>query len=364
MADIQSKNPTMEKLLASLEKKPISLSRGQEVEGEVVAVADKEIILDLGAKSEGVLNKRDLLSLEVQSLNIGDKIRAFVIDSESDSGQVILSTKQASPKLSGSRPHSASWNRFILARDHQTKLSGQVIEVNKGGLIIEIDGIRGFLPNSQVGFELISKAKDGMSSLAGENLTVGVIEVDINNNRLIFSQKGQLSQEVKKKLEEFEVGQKIKGKVIAVMPFGLFIDLNGIGGLVFIGDVSWERQEDLNALFKIGQEIEAVVLSKDEDFGRVNLSIKQLQKDPLESIAEKYQADDVVKAIVSSVSDSGVVFKLEDGVEGFIPSSKLDTDSKYEVGQAVSVLVDSIDKSKRRVNLSPFVTTTKGLIYK
>lgn len=356
----------MEELLASQTLKISSLYRGQEVTGEVVAFTDKEITLDLGTKSEGVLQKREVK----QEVTIGDKLKAFVAMSENEHGQVVLSlSPQSRLTTSSSRggSHRSDWSRFSQAQSSKAKLKGTVMEVNKGGLIVEADGVRGFLPNSQVGFELLSKtngkSSGGMETLVGQTLSLTVIEIDQTNNKLIFSQRGVVSEDIKLQLKSFKVGQKNTGKIVAILPFGLVVDVSGVEGLVFISDVSWEKIEDLSALFKKGQEIEVQVTGIDGELGRLNLSIKHLQEDPFAKLAEIYPADEVVKGEIISVNETGVIVKFKDGVEGLLPVSKMGSGS-FEVGKSVTLLVDGVDSRKRVVNLAPMITSTEGLIYK
>lgn len=351
----------MEKLLASQSKKLVTLFRGQQVEGEVISISDKEIILDLGAKSEGVLQKRELS----QETKVGDKIKVFVNVAENEYGQAVVSTSQQLRQTSSTRgSRGFSWNRFTQAQTQKSILKGVVLEVNKGGLIVEVEGVRGFLPNSQVGFELLSKVAKGMEDLIGQTLNLIVIEVDQNNNKLIFTQRGQVSEEVKNKLREFKTGDQVSGKILAVLPFGLVVDVSGIEGLVFISDVSWEKVEDLNALYKAGQNIEVKVLGIDEELGRLNLSVKELSEDPFSKLAEKYPVDEVVKGEITSVTEAGVTIKLEEGIEGLLSASKMEPSQNYPVGKTITILVDSVDSKRRRINLVPFVTSTEGLIYK
>ncbi len=203
-----------------------------------------------------------------------------------------------------------------------------------------------------------------MENLIGQTLSLNVIEVDPQDNKLIFSQRGQVSDEVKDKLKEFKSGQKVPGKIVAVLPFGLVVDVNGSEGLVFIADVSWEKVEDLSKMFKVGQDLQVSVMGIDEELGRLNLSLKQLVEDPFAKLVGKYPADEVVKGEVVSVSDAGVVFKLEESVEGLLPASKMEAGVSYEAGKSMNVLVDSVDAARRKINLAPFITTTEGLIYK
>ena len=372
----------MEELLASQDKKLVTIFRGQQVEGEVVAITDKEITLDLGAKSEGVMTTREIPQPQLEDLKVGSKLKAFVYMPENEHGQVVLSLQKQVPSshLEGARAHlrggssrgggkprggkRIDWSKFIQAQNQKSKLQGTVLEVNKGGLIVEVTGARGFLPNSQVGFELLSKAGGGMDNLIGQDLTVTVIEVDADNNKLIFSERGQVSDEIKEKIKGFKANQKVSGKIVAILPFGLVVDISGVEGLVFISDVSWEKIEDLSKQFTVGEELEVLVSGLDTDLGRLNLSIKQLTEDPFERSVEKYPVDEVVKGMITEVLSSGVAVKLEDSMEGFLPASKMNPDTTYEVGKSLTLLVDSVDSQKRRINLAPFVTSTAGLIYK
>lgn len=366
---------TMEELLASQNKKLITIFRGQSIEGSIVGITDKEITLDLGAKSEGILPVREIPKEKLTTIKLGDKLTAYVAAQENESGQVVLSaTYQPKQSALQSRGRGIiNWQRFAAFQNQKSKLSGKVLEINKGGLIVEVDSVRGFLPNSQVGFELLSKSAkgienqaDGLASLIGQTITVTVSEIDQNNNKLIFSQRGNIADAVKVNLSNFKTNQKTKGKIVAILPFGLVIDISGTEGLVFISEVDWEKVEDLTK-FKVGQEIEVKVLSLDEDLGRLNLSIKQLSEDPFLKLADMFSADEVVKGTVISVSDAGVVFKLQSGemeIEGLLPAAKMDPATTYDIGKSMSLLIDSVDLSRRRINLAPLITSTAGLIYK
>lgn len=268
------KNTTMEALLASLEKKPLNLRRGQEVAGKVTAILSSDIIIDLGTKAEGILPRRDLTLDELDSIKVDDTIKAFVVQPESESGQVSLSksrpfgTTALSTKLK-------RWQRFINALKNNASLKGRVIEQNKGGLLVEVDEVRGFLPASLTN----PKWQNDLSQLLGESVEVKVSEVDATKNRLIFSQ--------------------------------------------------------------------------------TNLVFDELVQD--------LQVDDIVKGRVGQITSLGVFVKLDNGLEGLIHSAKLATSGQlidYKIGQEISCTVDEIDKERKRINLSPFITTTKGLIYK
>lgn len=346
---------TMEELLASLSSTPLQVSRGQEIEGEIVSISDREITLDLGAKSEGVISAKDLTPLQKENFKIGDKIKAYVIVPEGDSGQIILSFNKAAPtKTGGPRKNSLVWDRFASLKDQNSLITGKVMELNKGGVIIEVDGIRGFLPSSLIG-------KSALTALNEGEVKAKISEVDQGSNRLILTQKGL---EDEPNLSQFKAGQKIEVEIVAILPFGLVAKGGEVYGIIFGGEVSWERKDDLNKDFKVGQKLETVVLEVESDLGRLNLSLRALTKDPFEEKSAQYSGDDTVKGVVSQVIPNGLVITLEDGLEGFMPSSKIEPGTKYEAGQNITATVDSVDKNRRRINLAPFITSTAGLIYK
>lgn len=348
---------SMADLMAKQDKKSIAVFRGQEIEGEVISINPQEVILDLGTKAEGVLQKKDLSSEQSEKLKVGDKLTTTVVYPENESGQVVLTLLRPSQK---GGQQGAKWNRFFDAKEKGEALKGKALEVNKGGLIVEVGDVRGFLPSSQVA---LSQAAN-IEELVGKEVTVTVIEIDPNQNRLIFSQKTDITEEVKDKLSSLKSGQEVAGKVAAVLPFGVFVSLTGgVEGLVHISEMSWEKVEDPGSLVKVGDEVKAKVISTDHSTGRVNLSIKQLSSDPFTEKTKDMKEKGVVKGKVTKASSMGVFVDLGEGVEGLIHSSKLE-DTAYEVGQEVSCLVDSIDTQKRRVNLVPFITSTSGLIYK
>lgn len=364
---------SMADLLASQEQVNQNLSRGQQIKGKVIAILEKEIILDLGTKAEGILAKKELSEEDFQKLKVGDTLESFIVQTEGEGGQVLLSSDKPQRIVNTrdrgdrdkrfSRPQvsTARWTKFeALKKDNKT-VTGKGLEVNKGGLVVDLDGVRGFLPTSQMSVAQAASIDD----LIGQDLTVSVIEVDPNNNRLILSQKGEITEEAKENLSKLKVGDTVRGRAAAILPLGIFITLdNGIEGLVHVSEVSWEKTEDLSSLYKIGDELETKVIAVDASTGRVNLSLRQMEEDPFSKLAEKYQADDVIKATVSKVTSQGIFFTLSEGVEAFMPASKQDVDTKYDVGSSMNVLVDFADSQKRRVNVTPFITSTTGLIYK
>ncbi len=358
---------TMADLLAKEQSRNLKLERNQEIEGTVIAVNDADLILDLGSKSEGVLSRKDLSPAQEVSLKTGDTISAFVVRTENESGQVVLSLNRA---VSPGRGGGKNWDKFINAKKENRVFRGKALEINRGGLIVELDGVRGFLPSSQVNLSQASK----IDEMVGKDLQVMVIEVDPGQNRLILTQKTNVPDDVKAKLAQFKIGDKVSGAAAAILPFGIFAKLDGdVEGLVHISELSWEKVEDPGSLYKQGDEISGVVVSVDINAGRLNFSVKQASSDPFAQVIKDISPEDVVKATVTKVSSIGVSVELESlpggeaggaGIEGLIHSSKMEADMDYPIGKPLTCLVDSIDLAKRRVNLVPFVTSTKDLIYK
>lgn len=351
----------MADLMASLDKKRIMLSRGETVSGEVVLITDNDIVVDLGSKAEGVLSRRDFLPEQLEEIKVGSKVDAFVLIPENESGQVILSLFRAPQGGKRAEEAAKKWQKFITALQRQTTLIGRVIEVNKGGLMVEIDKARGFVPSSQVSLKSIESFT---GDLVGQELRLKVIEMDPGSNRLVLSAKVELTEEEKKKFSEVKSGDKVKGEITVVAPFGLLVDINGLEGIIFAAETSWEENINLQAQYKPGQEIDAKVTGKDEALGRFNLSLRQMQEDPFEKMAEDFAIDDVVKGTVKEITQNGVIVALEKGVEGLVPGDKVDQSNPLTPGQSANFLVDSIDIKKRKINLAPFITSTVGLIYK
>lgn len=342
----------MEELLALEEFRPRGYKRGDAISGTVSSISGKEVLIDFGGKMEGVVGEKewDIVKDFVAKLKPGDKVNAVVISPENERGQMIVSIRQAGSKFRWQRAQE------LLKSGETVNVRG--VEINKGGLIVEFEGIRGFVPGSQ----LTAEHQAEMAKMTNRSLTVKVIEVDQSQNRLIFSEKAVAgAADLAKKLEEVKskvkIGEKYSGKVSAVMSYGVFVNLdNGADGLVHISEISWTKVEDLNKLFKVGDKVEVMVLGISENDAKLNLSIKQLLPDPWLNLAKKYTTDQETKGKVTRVSSYGVFVQLEEGVEGLIHISKVPADTSYEVGDTVTCTIESIDASAHRISLIPVVT--------
>jgi len=378
------KNPSFADLFAASNSKVPSLRRNQEVKGKIVAVSRDEVLVDIGAKSEGIIAGRELSSASdiIANLSIGDTIDATVLYPENDAGQVVLSLRKHSADL--------RWRELEENKDTDEDIDVVALEVNRGGVICDYKGIRGFVPASQ----LIS-APSKLSDLIGKNLSARVIEVDRNSNRLILSQKKpnkkDLSQ-IASLLAKVEIGKTLAGTVAAVLPFGIFVeveigqvgnlvgrsvgrkeptdpqtqkpkDLAKLEGLVHVSEISWEKVEDPAQFFKVGDGVNVLVIAKEESTGRLNLSVKQLTDDPFAKISEEFITDQEVKGTISRVTPYGVIVSLSQGIEGLIHISKIPPNLNLELGESVNCTVESVDSRARRIALVPIVKE-KPVLYR
>lgn len=398
-----SASSAMADLLASSKSQIPALKRGQEVVGKVVAVSNSEILVDIGAKSEGIIAGRELSSGRdiVAKVQVGDSIEATVMYPENDAGQVVLSLR----KLSGEK----RWQELEERKAGGEEIDVVAMEANRGGIICDFAGLRGFLPASQLSTRSTSSGQavpSKLDDLVGKNMQVRVIEVDRPSNRLIFSQKspgkGDLA-DVLALLAKVKIGDKYEGVVSAILPFGIFVEIKLEGskvakvskvskgdnktfetsetsdtsvpskleGLVHISEISWEKIDNPAAIYKVGDKVEVLVIAKDAATGRLNLSIKQLGEDPFARLSEKYTKDMKVSGMVSKVTPFGVFVTLEDpstssgpsGIEGLVHISKIPPNVEFKEGQKIQCEIDSVDVPSRKIALVPIVTQ-KPVLYR
>lgn len=350
---------TMEELLALSKFSPKGLKRGDLIAGTVASIAGKEVRIDFGGKMEGIVGEKEWEVVKdfVSKLKAGDPINAVVISAENDKGQMIVSIRQAGSKY--------RWQKALELLKSGEAVNVKGVEVNKGGLIAEFEGIRGFIPGSQLTVEHQAE----MAKLINRVISAKVIEVDQSQNRLVFSEKAVAgAADLAKKLDEVKskvsIGESYHGKISAVMSYGIFVNLdNGADGLVHISEISWTKVENLAELFKIGDEVEVKVLGINENDGKLNLSLKQLLPDPWSSLAKKYTSEQQIKGKVTRVSSYGIFVQLEEGIEGLIHISKVSAEADYKVGENVSCTIESIDSIAHRISLIP-VLTAKPIGYK
>lgn len=340
-----SEPQTMEELLKMYDGKQLGLFKGQTLDGKIIAVNPKEILIDVGAKSEGVVSGRELDAVReyLSEYKIGDTASVTVVQPENDLGQVMLSLRQAS----GEKRWQLFYDKFEL--EEAVEVKG--IEVNKGGLIVEIDGIRGFIPSSQFSAQHLGKIND----LINRMITAKIIEVDKKANRLVLSEKAMHAHESQNAMNTLTSGQEYTGIVSSVLPFGVFVNINGAEGLVHVSEISWEKVSNPADLYKQGDTVKVTVLSVDPDAGKLNLSIKQLLANPWKELTEKYAAGDKIKGIVTKSSAYGVFVKIDDKVEGLIHTSKITDPAEYTPGKEIEVVIESMNADSKRIALAPIL---------
>ncbi|NLH92067.1 MAG: 30S ribosomal protein S1 [Atopobium sp.] len=326
---------------------------GDLVTGTVVKIEHDEVLLDIGFKSEGVIPVRELsIRKDVdpsEVVHLGDKIEALVLQKEDKEGRLILSKKRAE--------YERAWNRVEEKFKAGENVEGEVIEVVKGGLILDI-GLRGFLPASLVD---LRRVKD-LNAFLGTRIEARVIEMDRNRNNVVLSRRVVLEEARKAEraeiLSKLKPGMRLKGTVSSIVDFGAFVDLGGIDGLVHISELSWNHVNHPSEVVKVGQEIEVQVLDVDLNRERISLGLKQTTEDPWRVLVKKYPVGAIVEGVVTKLVSFGAFVDLGEGVEGLVHISEMarqhvDQPSQVcNVGDKVQVKVMEIDLDRRRISLS------------
>lgn len=358
-----SKKPmTMEELLKKTDHKLMVPQKGQTIKGTITNVGKKSMSVDMGGKTEGIVVDKefDIAKDYISDMKQGDEIEAQVVSEENAQGQVLLSLKQAA--------FDARWDYFKEMMEKDETLEAKGVDVNKGGLIVLVNGVRGFVPSSQFGKELVGR----YTQLRGKTIKVKAIEVDREKNRLIFSERhvseaDQIAQK-SQALDSVKVGEIYEGVVSGVMPFGLFVTvevpleegkeetMGQVEGLVHISEISWEKVTHPRDYHKVGDRLQIRVLGLDERTGKLNLSIKQLSDDPWVDIDKRYEVGMSISGTVSRIEPFGAFINVEAGVDGLIHSSKLDSTTELKKGEKVTVNVESVDPEQRRMSLSLVLT--------
>ena len=344
---------TPEELIRAMESSLRDFKDGDIVEGEVVKIDRDEVLLDIGYKSEGVIPSKELsIRHDVdpnEVVKAGDRIEALVLQKEDKEGRLILSKKRAQ--------YERAWGRIEETMAAGRTIKGPVIEVVKGGLILDI-GLRGFLPASLVD---LRRVRD-LQPYIGQELEAKIIELDRNRNNVVLSRRAFLeesqSEGRKKFLENLKKGERRKGTVSSIVNFGAFVDLGGVDGLVHVSELSWKHVDHPSEVVTVGQEVEIEVLDVDLDRERVSLSLKATQEDPWKEFERRYKAGEVISGQVTKLVPFGAFVRVAQGIEGLVHISELSHDhvdtpeSIGSVGQEVQVKVVDVDVSRRRVSLS------------
>jgi len=339
--------------------------RGEIRDGVIARITPTEILVDVGAKSEGIITGRELETLDEAtrtSLAVGQPVSVYIMDPEDRSGNIVLSLTRAREEK--------DWRQAEELLASQEVYSGTIAGFNKGGLIVKLGNVRGFIPASQLSAARRRRSEGGETPeqkwgrMIGETSQVKVIEVDRSRNRLILSERAAAKEtrEAQKEqlLAEIKPGDVRKGHVISLAEFGAFVDIGGADGLVHLSELSWKRVAHPNEVLKVGQEVEVTVLNVDRDRKRIGLSMKRREDDPWLIIKQKYKPGQLVSGTITKLTKFGAFARVEgeDDLEGLIHISELadgHIDHPREAvseGQTVTLRVVKVDPEKRRMGLS------------
>ncbi len=338
---------------AALEGTVTAMEEGKIIEGVVVKVDPDEVLLDIGWKSEGVIPSRELsIKLDVDPSDIvavGDVVEALVMKKEDEEGRLVLSKKRAQ--------YERAWGTIERIYNEDRTVQGSVIEVVKGGLIIDI-GLRGFLPASLVEMR---RVRD-LAPYVGEQLECKIIELDKNRNNVVLSRRKFLEETQSEFRNEFlnslQKGEIRAGVVSSIVNFGAFVDLGGVDGLVHVSELSWKHIDHPSEVVEVGDNVEVEVLDVDLDRERVSLSLKATQEDPWQKFAREHEVGEVVDGQVTKLVPFGAFVKVADGIEGLVHISELADrhvevpEAVVNVGDQIEVKVIDIDTVRRRISLS------------
>ena len=342
-----------EDFLAAIDSTIKYFNDGDIVEGTVVKIDHDEVLLDIGYKTEGVIPSRELsIKHEIdpnEVVEVGDEIDALVLTKEDKEGRLILSKKRAQ--------YERAWGTIEELKEKDEPVTGTVIEVVKGGLILDI-GLRGFLPASLVEMR---RVRD-LQPYIGQELEAKIIELDKHRNNVVLSRRAWLEQtqsEVRSEfLHQLQKGQVRKGVVSSIVNFGAFVDLGGVDGLVHVSELSWKHIDHPSEVVAVGDEVTVEVLDVDLDRERVSLSLKATQEDPWRVFARTHAVGQIVPGKVTKLVPFGAFVRVEEGIEGLVHISELAQrhvevpDQVVGVGEEVMVKVIDIDLDRRRISLS------------
>ncbi|TDQ48545.1 30S ribosomal protein S1 [Actinorugispora endophytica] len=342
-----------EAFLAAIDETIKYFNDGDIVEGTIVKVDRDEVLLDIGYKTEGVIPSRELsIKHDVdpgEVVAVGDHVEALVLQKEDKEGRLILSKKRAQ--------YERAWGTIEKIKEEDGVVTGTVIEVVKGGLILDI-GLRGFLPASLVEMR---RVRD-LQPYVGRELEAKIIELDKNRNNVVLSRRAWLEQtqsEVRQTfLNTLQKGQIRKGVVSSIVNFGAFVDLGGVDGLVHVSELSWKHIDHPSEVVEVGQEVTVEVLDVDMERERVSLSLKATQEDPWQQFARTHQIGQVVPGKVTKLVPFGAFVRVEEGIEGLVHISELAErhveipEQVVQVGTEIFVKIIDIDLDRRRISLS------------
>jgi small subunit ribosomal protein S1 len=347
-------NQTMESLLKEQELN-IDLPQAGEIrKGHIASISPSQVLVSIGAKSEGLVSGKELEQLSVserEALEVGQEVYVFVVSPEDANGNVVLSLKRAQEQI--------SWDNVDKHLEENTVIESKIVGFNKGGLIASVEGLRGFIPSSQVSaLRRMQSTGDTpeqrWQKMIGDPITVRVIEVDRERRRLILSEKAastESRQSIKERvLEELQEGEVYTGRVTSIANFGAFINVNGADGLVHLSEISWDHIEHPREALEVGQEVKVKVINIDREKKRIGLSIRALLDDPWKERLRKYSVGQLVEGVITRLTKFGAFARLEGDIEGLIHISEI---SENRIEHPKEVLKEGDVKSLRVIRIDP-----------
>lgn len=345
-------NVTMDDLLNEVQYKKFEV--GDVVDATVLTVKKHELWLDLGANGIGMVPRREIGY--GQQLAVGDEVVASVVDPELEDGQALMSLRKAAK--------DRGWDEVKQLMDLGDTLEVTAYDANRGGLLVELEGVRGFLPVSQLSAEhyprVGSSDKDEilqrLNVLVNKPIRVRILDADRKTNKLIFSEKEAIRDDMQSRFEKLAVGDAVSGVVTGVVDFGAFVNVDGIEGLIHISEISWERVENPGDYVKVGDSVEAKIIAIDKD--RLSLSMKQTQTDPWAKEAESFKKGDVVEGTVTRITPFGAFIQLSSAVEALVHISELgdgqgaDPEKLFKLNEKKQFKILDIDRENRKISLS------------
>ena len=344
----------MDELLAESDLK--TLKQADVVEGVVTSIKKHEIWLDLGPYGIGVVMRREIG--HGQPLEVGQSVSASVVDPEIEDGYALMSLRKAAK--------DRGWDELNRVLEDQEVIEVTAYDANRGGLLIELEGIRGFLPVSQLSadhYPRVSGAdKDEilqkLNSLLGKPIRVRLLDVSRKDNKLIFSEKEAIKGDMQAKFSELEVGGTVKGTITGVIDYGAFVNVDGIEGLIHISEISWERVEDPRKYVKPGDDIEAKIIAIGKD--RLSLSLKQMSGDPWLEDVEKYKKGQTVEGTITRITPFGAFVQLTPAVEALVHVSEIaegnedavDPEKVFKLNETKKFKILDVNKEARKIALS------------
>jgi small subunit ribosomal protein S1 len=330
------------------------LTQGEVVTGTILNVRKHEVLVDLGPLGVGLVPRREIGF--GRTLEDGDEVTASVVDAELDNGYSLLSLRKAAK--------DRGWDEVTRIVEAGETIDVTAYDANRGGLLIELEGVRGFLPVSQLSAEhyprVGSSDKDEilqrLNSLVGKAIKVRVLDADRKANKLIFSEKEAIKEGLAERFEKLKIGDTVSGVVTGVVDFGAFVNVEGIEGLVHISEISWERVNNPNDYVKVGDTIDAKIIAIDKD--RLSLSLKQLQEDPWMKEVDQFEKGGEVDGTVTRITPFGAFVQISPAVEALVHISELgdgdaaDPEKVFKLNERKTFRILEIDKDNRKISLS------------